>query len=319
VPDRVRAIFSAVRQARLINSPNPLPDMEIALAEETLAAAVARSDQIVELAPEGVDETFVRRIHSGAHIEQVKHICQAGGGVLDQGDTPVCSKSYEIALLALGAMRVCCDAVLCGQAKRAFAAVRPPGHHAERDRAMGFCLFNNIAFAARYAQQTHGVQRIAIVDFDVHHGNGTQAIFEADADVLFVSLHQDPRTCYPGSGYDWEIGVGQGRGATINLPLDPGSGDDEYLKVLDEKVLTAIDSFHPGLLLLSAGFDAHRDDPLAHMRLSDDGFEQITRRLAASADRCCAGRMVSVLEGGYNLRALGRCVVRHLLGMCDQP
>jgi acetoin utilization deacetylase AcuC-like enzyme len=202
-----------------------------------------------------------------------------------------------------------------GQVQRAFSAARPPGHHAEPDRAMGFCLFSNVAIAARYVQKAYGIERVGIVDYDVHHGNGTQAVFESDPSVLFISLHQDPRTCYPGTGREWETGSGAGAGFTVNIPMDPGSGDDDYLRALDSRVLPELDRFKPQILMISAGFDAHRDDPLAHIELSDEGFEQMTRMLVAVADAHCQSRVVSALEGGYNLVALGRSVVRHLIGL----
>jgi acetoin utilization deacetylase AcuC-like enzyme len=233
--------------------------------------------------------------------------------VLDQSDTPVGPASFDAALRSLGASVAATDAVLGGHVRRAFAAGRPPGHHAEPDRPMGFCLFNNVAVAARHAQQKHGVGKIAIVDFDVHHGNGTQAAFEDDPTVLFVSLHQDPRTLYPGSGHAYEVGDGAGRGFTLNLPMNPGSEDAEYAQAIDARVVPKLDAFRPELLMLSAGFDAHRDDPLANICLSEDGFAQMTRTLVAVANAHCGGRVVSVLEGGYHLRALGRCVVRHLV------
>jgi acetoin utilization deacetylase AcuC-like enzyme len=182
---------------------------------------------------------------------------------------------------------------------------------------MGFCLFANVSIAAKYLQQAHGVGRIAIVDFDVHHGNGTQAVFEADPSVLFVSLHQDPRTCYPGTGYAYEVGVDAGRGFTLNLPFPPGAGDDEYLEVMRSRVLPKLDEFRPQFLLISAGFDAHFEDPLAQIELTEEAFGQITALLAESADRHCGGRIVSTLEGGYNLRGLGRSVVRHLVALSE--
>jgi acetoin utilization deacetylase AcuC-like enzyme len=265
--------------------------------------------------PEPVELKWIEQVHPRQYIDRIKHICEIGGGVLDQGDTPVGPGSYEIALLGTGALLQCCDAVMDGTAKRAFAAVRPPGHHAEPDRPMGFCLFSNIAIAARYLQQQHGLHKIAIVDFDVHHGNGTQAVFEADPSVFFVSLHQDPRTCYPGSGYAYETGVGPGEGFTLNLPMPPAADDTQYLKAFDEHVLPAVDAFAPEALLISAGFDAHRDDPLAQVDLSEECFEAMTRQLAHLADARCGGRVISVLEGGYNLRALGRSVVRHVRGL----
>jgi acetoin utilization deacetylase AcuC-like enzyme len=235
--------------------------------------------------------------------------------VLDQGDTPVGPNAFEIALLSLGSLLGCCDAVISGRAKRAFSAARPPGHHAEPDRPMGFCLFSNVAIATRYLQRKHGLGKLAIVDFDVHHGNGTQACLEDDPSVLFISLHQHPRTCYPGSGFDYETGVGPGAGYTINIPFQPGADDADYLKVIESRVVPELDRFRPEALLISAGFDAHRDDPLADVNLSEEGFELMTRQLVAVADQYCQGRVISALEGGYNLRALARSVVRHLVAM----
>ena len=223
--------------------------------------------------------------------------------------------AYEIALLSLGSLLGCCDAVIAGRARRAFSAGRPPGHHAEPDRPMGFCLFSNVAIAARYLQRKHGLVKIAIVDFDVHHGNGTQACLEDDPSVLFVSLHQHPRTCYPGSGFDYETGTGAGKGYTLNIPFQPGADDGDYLKVIESRVVPELDQFRPEVLLISAGFDAHRDDPLADVNLSEEGFELMTRQLVAVAERHCGGRVISALEGGYNLRALARSVVRHLVAM----
>jgi acetoin utilization deacetylase AcuC-like enzyme len=310
-PERLAAIFQAVRAAELIASPNPLDNVGVHFGSFEKSPS-----QCVELEPYPADVRWLAECHTKEHIEQVRHICQIGGGVLDgTGDTPVGADSYEIALLSAGSALACCDAVMAGKVKRAFSCARPPGHHAEPDRAMGFCLFANVSIAARYLQQKHGVGKVAIVDFDVHHGNGTQAIFEADPSVLFISIHQHPRTCYPGTGFDWEIGTEAGRGFTLNIPMVPGSGDDEYLAAFDEKIIPRLDEFKPEMLLISAGFDAHADDPLAHIELSEEGFELMTRRLVAAADRHCGGRVVSVLEGGYNLRALGRSVVRHLRAM----
>jgi acetoin utilization deacetylase AcuC-like enzyme len=312
-PDRIRAIATAVRQAGLIDSPNPFQEFS-----QDFGSLDGGGHRLVELplSEEGSAEPWLRSVHTAAHIEKVRHICELGG-VLDQGDTPVCPASFRTALRAIDAAIGCCDAIVSGKVRRAFAAIRPPGHHAEPDAAMGFCLFCNIAIAARYLQQKHGLEKVAIVDFDVHHGNGTQAAFESEPSVLFISLHQDPRTCYPGTGYAEEIGSGAGRGATINIPFLPGSGDEEYLAAMHERVLPALGAFSPSVLLVSAGFDAHREDPLAQIELSEDGFGQITRLLANSADELCEGRLLSLLEGGYNLRALGRSVVRHLIALSD--
>jgi acetoin utilization deacetylase AcuC-like enzyme len=308
-PDRIRAIHRAVRDAGLIDSPDPFPDFEI-----DLGIPKQHAIKLAEFASEPAPLEAILAVHPQSLIDSVAHFSRMNG-VLDQGDTPVCPASYEIGLLSAGSALGACEAVVGGKVKRAFSAARPPGHHAEPVASMGFCLFSNIAIAARHAQNKHGVARIAIVDFDVHHGNGTQAVFESDPSVLFVSVHQHPRTCYPGTGHDWEIGVGPGRGLTLNMPLQPGSEDDEYLRAFDQTIIPRVDAFKPELLMISAGFDGHREDPLANMCISDEGFEQITRRLMALSDVHCGGRVVSVLEGGYNLNALGRSVVRHLLAM----
>ena len=311
-PDRLRAIHRAVREAGLVASADPFPEFRIDLGGFT--AAHERLVELPEPQPAPVEHLLL--VHPAEHVERIRRVCVAGGGVLDhQGDTPVGPNAYEIARLGLGALLACCDAVMAGTVRRAFNAARPPGHHAEPARAMGFCLFSNVAVAARYLQRVHGVGRVAIVDFDVHHGNGTQACLEDDPSVYFVSLHQHPRTCYPGSGYEWETGVGAGEGYTLNLPLRPGSDDEDYLTVLEQRVVPALDAYRPEVLLLSAGFDAHRDDPLAQMSLSEAGFERITGLLVALAERHCNGRVVSTLEGGYNLRALGRSVVKHLAAL----
>jgi acetoin utilization deacetylase AcuC-like enzyme len=309
-PDRIRAILRAVRDAKMIDSPEPFPKFHIDFGPIDGAGL-----KLTELTPQRAEEKWPLIVHTRDHVELVHHMCEIGGGIIDQGDTPISADSYDVALYSLGSLLTCCDAVMSGQVRRAFSAARPPGHHAEPERAMGFCLFSNIAIAAKYLRQQHGIGKIAIVDFDVHHGNGTQACLEDDPTTLFISLHQHPRTCYPGSGYEWETGTGAGEGFKLNIPFPPGCGDEHYLAAFGEKVVPRIDQFRPEFLLISAGFDAHRDDPLAQMELTEDCYEQMTRVLVESAKNHCAGRVVSALEGGYNLRALGRSVVRHLRGM----
>jgi acetoin utilization deacetylase AcuC-like enzyme len=307
-PDRIRAIATAVRKAGLLDSPNPFATLDI-----DFGSFPAAPQKLIELPPPvPADERWLKTVHPAAHIESIRRVCAKGSAVLDEGDTPVCGESFEIALLAVGAVLAGCDAVMEQQADRVFCAVRPPGHHAEPDRPMGFCLFANVAIGARYLQQHHKIARVAIVDFDVHHGNGTQAAFIDDPSVLFISLHQDPRTCYPGTGYATETGVSAGAGFTLNIPFPAGSEDQDYLRAMKESVLPALDRFQPEVLLISAGFDAHRDDPLAQVNLTEEGFFEITRLLAQNADKHCNGRIISVLEGGYNLLALGRSVVYHL-------
>ena len=312
-PDRIRAVWKAVRDSGLLDLPDPWPDFRPDLA--------LRRQDAVRLkdlgAPLEATEEALLRVHTPRHVEHVRRICAAGGGVLDLGDTPVGRESFDIDRLGAGAVLRCCDAVAGGEVRRAFAAVRPPGHHAEPERPMGFCLFSSVAVAARHLQRVHGVGRIAIVDFDVHHGNGTQAAFEEDPSVLFVSMHQDPRTLYPGSGHAWEKGIGAGDGFTLNVTVPPGADDEIYLHALEAQVLPELDRFRPEFLLVSAGFDAHAEDPLAQVMLSEEGFEHITRLLVESAERHCGGRVVSALEGGYNLRALVRGVVRHLSALAS--
>lgn len=248
-------------------------------------------------------------VHTREHIRHIRRVCEDGGGVLDAGDTHASPASYEVAVLAAGAVLSSVDAVLEGSVSSAFCAVRPPGHHAERDGPMGFCLFNNVAIGARYAQRRHGIERVAILDWDVHHGNGTQHTFEEDPSVLYVSLHQYP--FYPGTGAASERGIGAGEGATLNIPLPAGTGEGRYREEFDAQVVPALRSFGPELLLLSAGFDAHRDDPLADMRLTETSFAEFTRRVARIAP------VVSVLEGGYNLAALASSVEHHLRALTE--
>jgi acetoin utilization deacetylase AcuC-like enzyme len=224
--------------------------------------------------------------------------------MLDGGDTHASERSWEAALRASGSVVEAVDHVLGERDGLAFCAVRPPGHHAERDRPMGFCLFNNVAVGARHAQRAHGIRKVAILDWDVHHGNGTQHIFEDDASVFYVSLHQYP--FYPGTGASTERGRGAGEGCTLNIPLPAGTGEDRYLEAFDRQVLPGLHRFGPELLLISAGFDAHRDDPLGGMRLSEGSFAQFTARVKDLAP------IVSVLEGGYDLEALARSVEAHL-------
>ena len=310
-PDRIRAVWRAVREAGLLDEPDPFPEFKIDLGLRPLDGPKLKF--LGRPAPAGDDALL--RVHTRQHVDRVRRVCAAGGGVLDLGDTPVGPNSCDVALLAAGAVLRCCDAVATGEVRRAFAAVRPPGHHAEPDRAMGFCLFSSVAVAARHLQARHGVGRVAVVDFDVHHGNGTQAAFEEDPTVLFISLHQDPRTLYPGSGHAWETGTGAGEGFTLNIPFRPGADDEDYVHALEAQVLPELDKFRPEVLMISAGFDAHAEDPLAQVQLSEEGFEHMTQLLVESSEKHCGGRVVSALEGGYNLRALGRSAVRHLVAL----
>jgi acetoin utilization deacetylase AcuC-like enzyme len=261
--------------------------------------------------PEPGDAASVVQVHSEDYVRSIERRCQAGESVLDMGDTHVCGESYRIALLAAGAVVQAVDQVVTGSLQRAFCVVRPPGHHAETAKAMGFCLFNNVAIGARRAQKQHGVKRVAIVDWDVHHGNGTQEIFYRDDTVLYLSTHQYP--FYPGTGAKGERGEDKGEGYTVNCPLPAGSGEREYLEVFQQVIVPALERFQPELMLISAGFDAHRSDPLAQMDLTEHSYGLLTSLVREVAERHAGGRIVSVLEGGYNLEALSRSVEEHLL------
>jgi acetoin utilization deacetylase AcuC-like enzyme len=230
-------------------------------------------------------------------------------------DTPVCSRSYEVARLAAGGVLAAVDAVVTGHVRNAFCMARPGGHHAMPDRGMGFCLFNHVAIAARYTQRHHHLERILIVDWDVHHGNGTQAIFYDDPTVLFFDIHQDH--FYPHTGAATERGVGRGLGFTINVPLEAGLGDDQYKQAIRDKLLSAAREFRPDLLLVSAGFDAYKHDVLGRMKVTPRGFGELTRMLKAVAREHCQDRLVAVLEGGYNLEGLAECVEAHVRALVE--
>jgi acetoin utilization deacetylase AcuC-like enzyme len=251
----------------------------------------------------------VRLVHTDHLIQRVfAMIPREGFGYID-ADTILSPESADAALHAVGAACAAVDAVFAKEACNAFCAIRPPGHHAEPDRAMGFCLFNNAAIAAQHARQRHGIKKAAILDFDVHHGNGTQAAFEKNPDVLYASTHQSP--WYPGTGRATETGVGN----ILNVPLTAGSGSREFRAAMTDKILPSIDRFAPELVVISAGFDAHKDDPLGDLRFSEDDYAWATTELMKLADKHAAGRVVSVLEGGYDLAALGRSVAAHVAAL----
>jgi len=262
-------------------------------------------DKLLHLEPAPATEEQLLAVHAREHVEFIREVCAQGGGQVDQvGDTHASERSFEAALLAAGGVVTAIDAVLAGRIGAAFCAVRPPGHHAEQDQAMGFCLFNNIAIGARHAQQAHGIERVAILDWDVHHGNGTQHLFEDDPSVFFISLHQYP--FYPGTGARDELGTGRGEGYTLNFPLPAGTGEETYISIFESEIVPALQRFRPGLLLISAGFDAHREDPLANMALSEQSYGKMTALVKGIAP------VVSVLEGGYNFDALALSVEQHL-------
>ncbi|HYH11982.1 MAG TPA: histone deacetylase [Thermomicrobiales bacterium] len=253
-------------------------------------------------------DEMILRVHSDAHLHRLADIVQSGGAWID-ADTLVAPDSLEAARIAAGAAVGAVEAILGGEVSRAFALGRPPGHHATRDRAMGFCLLNSVAIAAAHARHL-GAGRVAIIDWDVHHGNGTQDIFYGSSDVWYASIHQSP--LYPGTGWRDETGTGTGKGATLNVPLRPGTGDSEWLTAFDELVAPFVERCRPDIILLSAGYDAHIDDPIGGCHVTDDGFAALTSRTRALADRLAGGRLAVVLEGGYDPAALARSVMRSI-------
>jgi acetoin utilization deacetylase AcuC-like enzyme len=251
----------------------------------------------------------LERVHSARYLRALPARCALGPDALDS-DTTVSPASFGVATLAAGAAVEACRNVLAGTWANAFCAVRPPGHHAEHDRAMGFCLLNNVAVAASWLLSEGGLERVAILDWDVHHGNGTQHLYESSPRIFYASLHQWP--LYPGTGAASERGTGAGLGTTLNCPMDPGTGDREWLAALEGTVLPALEAFRPDFVLVSAGFDAHKADPLAGIELSEQGFAALSRAILALAERTAGGRLVSLLEGGYDLEALAASVETHV-------
>lgn len=269
--------------------------------------------QLTRIEPRMAEEESITQVHTAAYLASLKQHSPASGRVSLDPDTSMSPGSLTAAYLAAGGALAGIDAMMTKQVDQVFCAVRPPGHHAEANHAMGFCLLNNVAIAARYAQKKHGLSRVLIVDWDVHHGNGTQHSFEDDPSVLFFSTHQFPH--YPGTGRESERGRGAGEGYTINVPMEAGEGDDEYRAIFHKVLVPAADEFKPELVIISAGFDAHKDDPLASMGLTESGYAELTGIVAGIAKQYAQGRILSSLEGGYNLTALAASVDAHVRGL----
>ena len=256
------------------------------------------------------DLDAVGLVHDADYIARVEQACATGERRMDSPDVSISDASYNVALTAVGSVLEIADLVISGEVDNGFAMVRPPGHHAEVSEAMGFCLFNSIAITARHLQRHHGLERILILDWDVHHGNGTQHIFEQDPSVFYISLHQFPH--YPGTGALSEAGIGKGEGATLNCPMSPGLGNDQYREAFKEIIMPKAKAFSPDAVLISAGFDAHRADPLGEINLDQHSYTWMTQLMMELADQCCNSRLISVLEGGYDLTALAESVTEHV-------
>lgn len=292
-----------------LESPNRLRAIMQQLEQSGTLARVTRIE------PRKAEEEWITQVHTPSYVASLNRHAPTTGRVSLDPDTSMSPGSLQAAYLAAGGALAGVDAIMAGQVDQVFCAVRPPGHHAEAGRAMGFCLLNNVAIAARYAQKKYELSRVLIVDWDVHHGNGTQHSFEDDPSVLFFSTHQYPH--YPGTGREDERGQGAGEGFTINVPMEAGESDDEYRAVFDKALVPAADAFKPEFVIISAGFDAHKDDPLASMGLTEAGYADLTGIVAGIAQRHAKGRILSSLEGGYNLTALAASVDTHIQGLLN--
>jgi acetoin utilization deacetylase AcuC-like enzyme len=268
-----------------------------------------------QVAPRKAVEEEITLCHKLEYIRTVQRDVAAGADALSTGDTAISARSLDVALEAAGGVLNAVDVVMSGGARNAFCVVRPPGHHAAPSRGMGFCIFNNIAIAARYAQKRHGAGRVLIADWDVHHGNGTQDCFYDDGSVFFLSTHQSP--WYPGTGMSWETGEGSGRGTTLNCPFPAGAGREQILGAFRNKLLPAANEFKPDVVFLSAGFDSRLGDPLGRFTLTDEDFAELTRLMMQIAHAHAGGRLISVLEGGYRLDGLASAAARHVETLCS--
>ncbi len=290
--ERLRAIYQGIEEAGLIS-------------------------KLRMISADRADLKWVEAVHSVDYIRRFEEVCFSGQHTLDSPDNRMCTDTYETALLAVGGILKAVDLVMQDEIDNVFCAVRPPGHHAEVSEAMGFCYFNNIAVAARYLQQKWKIPKVGIIDFDVHHGNGTQHIFEKDPTVFYYSIHQHPSFAYPGTGREFEKGAADGYGFTKNTPVLPGQGDEEYRHYLKRDLVPAFDHFKPDMILVSSGFDGHRDDDMSDVKLSTEAYSWIMETIFSMAETHSKGKLISILEGGYSLKRLPELARNHVQILMD--
>ncbi len=286
-PERLKAIYKGLEEGELI-------------------------PKLTLIKPIPAGQQWIESVHHINYIMRLEEACLYGMTEFEYPDNQMCKETYEIALLAVGGILDTLKRIMEGEIDTAFCAVRPPGHHAEIDKAMGFCYFNNVAIAAKYLQREWGVKRVGIVDFDVHHGNGTQHIFDHDPSVFYYSIHEHPSFAFPGTGREFEKGAGEGKGFTLNSPMLPGQGDNEYKKTLEKELFPALHEFKPEVIITSTGFDAHVDDEMSGINLSTEGYSWVIERVVEMADTIADGKLISVLEGGYCLRHLPELAKNHV-------
>ncbi len=290
-----------------------IPDRIQAISERLRASPLAKN--LNHISPQPAERCWLTTFHIEEYLLRFEETALAGKTYLDHRDNQLCYESYEAALLSAGAGLTAIDRLEAGKEKLQFCLVRPPGHHAEHNMALGFCFLNNSALAARYWQKKYQRQRIMIIDWDAHHGNGIQSAFEEDEDVLYVSIHEHPTFSFPGSGYAEEIGTAQGRGTILNIPLPPGAGDAMVLNAMSQQVIPAIADFQPERIIVSAGFDGHRLDDMSGLNYSTDLYTRLGKLAASWARQYCNGRLLSILEGGYHLESLAAGVEAYLTGI----
>ncbi len=287
VPERLPRVYQGIQEAGLLS-------------------------HLIHIKASRADMKWIDLVHDRGYIQRFEAACLSGKKMFDSPDNQMCYDTYETALLAVGGILDVAGRIMAGELDNGFCAVRPPGHHAEVGTAMGFCYFNNVAIAARYLQKQWGIKRVGIIDFDVHHGNGTQHIFEQDPTVFYYSIHEHPSFAYPGTGREFESGKNSGHGYTKNSPVLPGQGDDEYKRLIQKDMIPAIEKFNPEVILVSVGFDAHMDDDMSGIKLSTGGFSWIMERIVELARAHARGRIISVLEGGYSLERLPELAANHV-------